>query len=486
MTKKTFYIGAFLAVALCLCFPGPPAHALEAHENIKGLFNTPGDVVIKCLECHKQRASEVLQSTHWTWERHRMVNGRQVMYGKKDSLAAFALDVASNPTRCLRCHISSTPEISVFEQGAPADVDCLVCHDTTGVYVRQSEGNGLEQADFETIAHNVGKPGPVNCMACHFADCGLTGSRPDAETKRRKLSFLTDVHMNGEATFFTCQTCHEYSGHLPAGAGGHTSGMNMPGQGCISCHTASPHLIMRLNQHAEFVSCSTCHIPEYASRIPAIVNWDWVLAGRIRPVSQSLTGSETLLQDSNGFTSSGMIRPFNVWDDGSDLVYTRGQRIKPQETTWLQKPAERNRGSKIAPFRILYGTQLYDAKYRYLISPLLSAAGEELFPGSDWDAVAREGMKAIVLPYSGEYGFAPTAAYRRLNHGVAPAANALGCMDCHGSSSRIDWEALGYDQDPWSGKQSGQPAVEPLQENSITEETEPIPPVQDLQFLPAQ
>jgi len=57
-------------------------------------------------------------------------------------------------------------------------------------------------------------------------------------------------------------------------------------------------------------------------------------------------------------------------------------------------------------------------------------------------------MKETGLPFSGEYGFAPTEMYWRINHMVAPAAMALGCLDCHGDNSRLDWQKLGYQGDP--------------------------------------
>lgn len=481
MNGKTFFIGAFLAMAFCLATLGTSAYALEQHKNIQGLFNTTRDVVVKCLECHGQIASEVLQSTHWTWERSRMVNGRQLMSGKKDSLAAFAVDVSSNPTRCLRCHISSAPAAGIFAQGTEADVDCLVCHDTTGRYVRNTEQGGLEQADFEKIARNVGRPAPENCATCHFADCGLTEySRPDALENRKKHLARGDVHMSGEAASLSCQACHiGNSGHTFSRATAYGPAAGFAGRGCTACHTDSPHPADSLNRHTATVSCQTCHIPLYAEEIPAVLAWNWLLTGKINPVFQSVSGRETFLRDRSGFTSSKMILPVYSWDNGGDQMYTRGQRIVPRELTWLQKPSERSPQSRIAPFSIRYGTQLYDAKYRYLVSPLLSSSGPELFPGSDWDTIAREGMKAIVLPYSGEYGVAPTAALRRLNHGVAPAREALDCMDCHGNSGRMDWPALGYGKDPWSGEQAGNAEAEPLQESSAIEEREPLPPVEE-------
>lgn len=55
-------------------------------------------------------------------------------------------------------------------------------------------------------------------------------------------------------------------------------------------------------------------------------------------------------------------------------------------------------------------------------------------------------MKAADLDYSGQYGFAPTDSYLKVNHMVVPKAQGLKCNDCHGKEGRIDWNALAY---PW-------------------------------------
>lgn len=46
------------------------------------------------------------------------------------------------------------------------------------------------------------------------------------------------------------------------------------------------------------------------------------------------------------------------------------------------------------------------------------------------------------------YTWADTTRYMGIFHGVRPATQALGCLDCHGSKARMDWKALGYTGDP--------------------------------------
>lgn len=483
-TYSRFILAGVLAIGLTLV--STPALALAPHTQIQGLFNTTRDVVVKCLECHRDKATEVLQSTHWTWKRERTINGKLVQYGKKDSLAGFAVDIASNPSRCLRCHISGNPGLEVLDKGGAAEVDCLVCHDTTGTYARDQTGGKLQQRDYETIARTVGKPGPANCLTCHFADCGLQASRQEGPAVPADgLPADFDVHMTGRTGGFTCQSCHvQGSGHSFARAMAQGFDTQPQIEGCVSCHSGTPHLLDTLNRHTAAVSCRTCHIPEYATTAPALISWNWIMTGKINPVQQTIAGRTAVLQNGNGLTMTRMIRPVYLWDNGSDMVYTRGQRIQRQELTYLQRPTGKMENSKISPFRVLYGTQLFDAKYRYLISPLLSPAGPELFAGQDWDTIAREGMQAIVLPYSGQYGVTPTASYRRINHGVAQARDALGCTDCHGNGDRLNWQQLGYDRDPWPDSLEDSPQTELSGEHGITRKNEPLSPVKQFKILP--
>ena len=328
LNTHKFLSVTFIIAILVLVSYLSPVYALEPHNEIKGLFNTPRDVVIKCLECHRLIAGEVLQSTHWTWKRTRTVNGKQIMYGKKDSLAGFAIDIASNPTRCLKCHISNEPGTDVFTTAEEADVDCLVCHDSTGRYAGWRRGKGLTQGDFEVIARNVGKPTPKNCMTCHFADCGLTDStHADENGHWRGNIFENDVHMAPKANSLSCQGCHVQSGsHSFSRSMVNESNLTERGDGCSSCHTGSPHSLDTLNSHSAKISCRTCHIPTYANDAPAIISWNWLLSGKIDPAFQAISGQTSYLQDKNGFTTSRKIRPVYLWDDGSDAVYARGQR----------------------------------------------------------------------------------------------------------------------------------------------------------------
>ena len=464
-----------LSCLLLSLFLPAVASGLQVHQQIQGPFASAGEVTAKCLECHRQQGEEVLQSSHWTWVRQRTVNGKSVAAGKKDSLAGFAIDVATNGPRCLRCHISTDPQNTSFATPAAEMVDCLACHDATGLYRHAPAGGQGQAPDLAAIARSVGRPVPRNCTGCHFADCGLVPAGPGTKEAHGSRQ-PADVHLRDAG--FTCQSCHQVSGHA-------ISRQISGGNGCTTCHSA-PHTLAILNQHSHTIACQSCHIPAHAHDAPALIAWNWLLTGKTNAIFRAGAGLQ--LHDQNGIWAAADIEPVYLWDDGSDQLYTRGQKIQPQELTILQQPGAKSDASRLAPFRVLYGAQLYDSKYRYLISPLLQSEGERLFPDSGWDTIARKGMEALVLPYSGQYGFTATATYRRLNHGVAPATQALDCLDCHGNTGRIRWQQLGLASDPLttSPPVTSTPTASPLPAQPQQAESAPalLPPQEPPAVVP--
>ena len=72
----------------------------------------------------------------------------------------------------------------------------------------------------------------------------------------------------------------------------------------------------------------------------------------------------------------------------------------------------------------------------------------------NWNKSLDMGARLVGLNYSGKYGFTETRMYWPLTHGVVPKGQALTCNDCHGPTSRLNWQALGYGMDPM--KKGGQ------------------------------
>jgi len=59
-----------------------------------------------------------------------------------------------------------------------------------------------------------------------------------------------------------------------------------------------------------------------------------------------------------------------------------------------------------------------------------------------------DGMKEGGLAHSGQFGWAETVMYWKVNHMVVPKSQALKCNECHAEKGRLDWKALGYAGDP--------------------------------------
>jgi len=426
-------------LSLVLSLALPLAAAAGGHEQITGPFTDIQSVTLQCLQCHAQQGSDILQSSHWTWRRTRRVGTATRSFAKKDGLTTFALGVESNPSRCLTCHISGNRLSGSHDPASSAHIDCLVCHDTTGTY-RRSFGAPANNLDLVRIAGKVGKPEPRNCLTCHGRACGLTGlSGHDG--------LSDDIHLKRDGVDLACQQCHPSEDKHLFPRQRTATNDNPKATGCSGCHSATPHARNQLNRHAGTVACQTCHIPVYGPGTPALISWNWLTRPE-QELFQQQTSPIPLLTK-NGMTLATNVRPVYFWDHGGEEIYERGDKIDPTKTTVLLQPAPREATSQLKPFTALYGTQLYDTKFRYLLSPVLAKDAPTWFTSADWDRIASEGMNSLRLPYSGSFGFTATVTFRRLSHGVVPAALALDCLDCHGKQGRLPWRELGFPQDPW-------------------------------------
>lgn len=469
--RSIFLCTVLSATATTLTMASDPGH-----EQLTGPFASFQGVTNQCLICHAQQGQDILNSSHWTWQRTRSVNGTEKTYSKKLGLTTFAIPVAANPEQCMTCHISSNLLSDQFDPTSALNIDCLVCHDTTGMYKREA-GAPAEGLDLALIAKKVGTPSAANCKTCHDSGCGLPESKGHSGIDR-------DIHLNPNGAGLTCQSCHPSNNHHSFSRKVFSDPAVKSGTGCSSCHSITPHQQVQLNEHAEIIACQTCHIPTYAGDKPRIVSWNW-LAQVDQAIYADGVGNQAPLIATNGLIQATGIRPTYLWDDGSEELYQRGMKIDTNKTTVLLGPGPRSTRSKIKPFAVSYGTQLYDAKYRYLISPSLSGNKNGYFDRSDWENTAKEGMKHIRLPFSGSYLFASTVTYRPLNHGVVPAGEAMNCMDCHGKNGMVNWKSLGYELDPWDGdrKTVQAPLAPPTQ--STTENPVDLLPINETVLPPS-
>lgn len=104
------------------------------HTKFKALqqeFNSGPEVTKACLSCHTEAAKQIHKTQHWKWE-YRSPEGQ--LLGKKHVINNFCTSVASNEAFCNTCHIGYGWKDDKFDFTSEVNVDCLVCHDTTGNY----------------------------------------------------------------------------------------------------------------------------------------------------------------------------------------------------------------------------------------------------------------------------------------------------------------------------------------------------------------
>src|SRR3990172_7778866 len=112
------------------------------HSKFKVLqqdFQSGPEVTKACLSCHTEAARQLQLTQHWKWE---FLNPDGRRLGKKNVINNFCTSVASNYAYCTTCHIGYGWKDDQFDFTAQENVDCLICHDTTGNYRKPSRFSG--------------------------------------------------------------------------------------------------------------------------------------------------------------------------------------------------------------------------------------------------------------------------------------------------------------------------------------------------------
>jgi len=202
---------------------------------------------------------------------------------------------------------------------------------------------------------------------------------------------------------------------------------------------------LRLDDHTERLACQTCHIPTFANKVPTKMTWDWSKAGDdTRP-----DDAHQYLKIKGEFHYDKAVKPTYYWFDLTVDRYLLGDRVASRGPTDINRPrgSRDDQRSKIWPFKVHHARQPYDSASGQLIPPVTSGQGG-YWRDFDWDQALRLGAEQVGLEYSGDYGFLETRMYWPLSHMVQPKDKALQCSDCHSRGGRMDWNALGYFEDP--------------------------------------
>ncbi|MBP7149815.1 MAG: tetrathionate reductase family octaheme c-type cytochrome, partial [Acidobacteria bacterium] len=457
-----------------------PDHAL-----LVSLSGTPSpqDVTRNCLSCHERAGHDLLRTAHWNWKgnspalaghEHRTDVGLTLIVNN------YCLAIGPNLKQCSACHIGYGSVDTVFDFTNPENIDCLVCHDTTGSYRKNPLKGGMPdpQLDLVAIAQKVGRPSRRTCGSCHFESGGSPNAKHgDLEPSLADADTALDVHMG--SLNMRCQACHKTAEHRIAGRS-----LTAPAVegvvACGQCHGSRPHgvtgvLSRHLDDHIRAVACETCHIPSFAHTTPTLLRRDYSAAGEDREKTLDENG---MLQYEKKFGTLQWgkdVVPTYLWYDGTRKASLLGDKIDPSAPVALNAPVgdRRDPEARIFPFKMHTAVQPYDSQNKVLAAPNFV---ENYWVDFDWDKAIAAGMKRVGLEYSGQYSFVETRMYSAIHHGVAPAKMALGCADCHASNAiacsrchdkaarmelpahrlpvypevkdRFDFKALGYQGDP--------------------------------------
>jgi octaheme c-type cytochrome (tetrathionate reductase family) len=426
--------------------PGYRSH-LDHTPFFQDSLATGPEVTAACLECHEDAASQLMATAHFQWVGDSVTDprtGQAIQIGKKNLLNNFCISIQGNWESCTRCHAGYGWTDSSFDFNNPLNVDCLVCHDQSGLY--QKSGGGLPAAgvDLAAAARSVSYARRSNCGVCHnFGGGGLGVKHGDLDTSLDNPDQYDDIHMGREEMI--CTDCHGGHGHDIRGKAYSVSVNHEGGIGCTDCHSDSPHQDERLDDHTLRVSCQACHIPSFANNIPTKMWWDWSKAGD----DQRLDDTHNYLKIKGEFTYDQKILPEYRWFNLTVDRYLVGDLIDDDAITMINTPlGDRLDGqAKIWPFKIHRGKQPYDRINKYLIPPVTSGEGG-YWHEFDWPRALELGAAQAGIEFSGDYGFKETEMSWPLSHMVQAKERALQCGDCHGAGSRLDWQALGYDADP--------------------------------------
>lgn len=449
--KLKYFIGLFVFY-LATLFAGN-ATAEDSHtRRIKGPFASGPDVTKSCIRCHKWEAKEFIKHKHWTWSTTQNMpdHKKSVEIGKKNGINNFCLAVPSNWPRCTSCHAGYGWKDASFDFGNIANVDCLVCHDTTGTYKKQPNGAGLPAigVDLVKIAQSVGKTSRQTCGSCHFYGGGGDHIKHgDLDSSLLQATRTYDVHMGIDGANANCEFCHQTTNHEISGQAMSVSTGEGKRVECSGCHSATSHKNPTLKKHTNVVACQTCHIPAIAKDNPTKIWWDWSMAGKDKKSTKDKYGMETYAKTTGEFRWGKNLIPVYAWYNGKSDRYLLGDKIDPQKITYLTKPlgSLTDKNAKIYPFKVMKGKQPYDTENNYLVVPKVFDGYWEHF---DWDRAIEDGMASVGIPYSGRYSFIETMMYWKINHLVVPKEQSLQCVDCHSTKGRLDWKALGYKGDP--------------------------------------
>ncbi len=323
-------------------------------------FKTGPDVTAACLKCHPAAAAQVMRSAHWTWlgDTVKRPGRPAVRIGKANAINNFCLGVQGNWPSCTKCHAGYGWKDATFNFKDPLKVDCLVCHDWSGGYIKGEAGEPAPGTDLLAAAKSVGYPKRTDCGTCHYYGGGGLGVKHgDLDTSLDNPSPDLDGHMGGHQML--CIDCHRTVHHRIPGRSFGVSVQDLKGGiSCMDCHSHFRHADDRIDRHTRALACQTCHIPSFARELPTKMRWDWSQAGDGRRKQDP----HHYLKIKGAFVYGEDLIPEYRWFNGRVDRYLQGDPIALKGPTALNAPLGdiHDPTARIWPFKIHRAKQPYD------------------------------------------------------------------------------------------------------------------------------
>ncbi len=459
-------------------------------KELQGPFQSGPEVTKACLGCHNKAGDQFIKNKHWTWKYTHPVTGQKL--GKSVLVNNFCTNARGNEGMCAQCHAGYNMKDSNFDFSNQENIDCLVCHESTGTYYKlpPTRGNkacsvmfeGKPPIDWTKVAQSVGLSARSNCGGCHFYGGGGDNVKHgDLSSALFHPDKSVDVHMDEQGPNFSCVICHVGQGHEWSGSRyemlakdevglARKPGMPRTTASCESCHGDQPHpntlTGFKLNDHTDRVACETCHVPTFAKGgVATKTDWDWRTAGRLKNgegyreegyVQGNGEPRHTYKSIKGSFKYGENLEPVYRWFNGVMVYTTIDTVFDPNETVNINTPqgSADDPDSRIWPFKRMHTVQPYDKGNNTLVYMHLWGNDDAAFWGNyDFAKAIKVGMEQNNIPYSGEYGFIDTYSYWPINHMVAPKEEALACQECHAKEGRLKkltgFYMPGRDANPW-------------------------------------
>jgi hypothetical protein len=451
--------------------PDKPNRHADRYEHYEGTKT--------CLECHEEEAKTFFNSQHYQWRggTPELVNTDEtVQLGKLSMVNDFCTNPGGSQwvgkvlneegkvlaKGCSSCHagLGKLPGPEATQEQLE-NIDCLICH--VSGYRRDLYANDdgswqwrpilhKNQEGMDSVSKRISLPDRSMCLRCHSSSGGGPNfKRGDIEYALKDPDYEHDVHMASKkegGQDMWCIDCHadDEHTHRVIGRGVDMAATDSPGKDidCAGqCHEGYAHQDADIEKHGR-LACPTCHIPEFARDDATDMFRDWSNVHYDEKKGKYMYAQE-LEYD---------VEPVYAWFNGSSFAQVPGRPVQRNEkgeiTMVLPQGDREDPTAKIAPFKLHRG-RLPVLTEKQWIAPINT---EEVYRDGDTDAAVRDGIKTLYGLEGVEFTWHDTIRYMGIYHAIPPSEDALQCDDCHSAGGRMDWQALGYDADPYPQERS--------------------------------